>query len=169
MKRVEIAIKKANKKNKLKFHKCGVDAYNDHKRTLKYAKIDSKYVGDQFDTITSKISTLTRIEHSDALMELFWSSKEFSENIVLENSFNLYIFWINLSKQSRPHRNLLRALTRKTEVNPGKEELDKISSMVKMKINIEIENLKVKDEAKNSTDANDTADSKAFNHGHSLK
>ena len=85
--------------------------------------------------ITDKIANIVRIDHSDELMALYWSHEDFSDSLILNTAFNLYILWLNLSKRSELHKNKLKEINKRCEKEGYIAEAKTVKDTIKKQLN----------------------------------
>jgi hypothetical protein len=85
--------------------------------------------------ITDKIANIVRIGHSDELMALYWSYEDFSDSLILNTAFNLYILWLNLSKRSELHKNKLNEINKRRETEGNMSEAKTLKDTITKKLN----------------------------------
>lgn len=85
--------------------------------------------------ITDKIANILHIGHSDELMALYWSHGDFSDSLILNTAFNLYILWLNLSKRSELHKNKLKEINKRCEKEGFTMEAKTVKDTIQKKLN----------------------------------
>ena len=99
-----------NNKNKLQYFN-----QNKLKDIMEETELGKKQYLNEFDIVTDHVSNLLRISHSSELTSLYKSNEDFSESIILDTVFNLYLLWLSLANYSETHANKLKEINRRSE------------------------------------------------------